>query len=500
MNSVGIPVWRSRLEELLEDPRRRRELTIAGLIAAFTVVVGRSISANYGMVLLGITAAAMLILMIGNQERALHFVLWFSTVYFLLKATLFAWSEGAFLVKEGFFAMLFGLWCFRILLRGEKLRPTPLGRPLLMLVLWLLVQCFNPNTYGILSILQDLRFWLVPIGIFVLTVHLVDTRDKIERALRFVFGYALIETLYGILQQFLPGDTLVALGANPESYFYFSYGTIRSFSTMGTVSFAILAGMFPPIAFFYMSQQKHNGLKRAFFLLSGFAFVIGVILTLVRVGWVATALSIVAYSLVTRRWKVLAILSLSAFVLFASAEGLTRWKLDGLLNPSEDASFQTRLKIHQIVTEAIIFRVFGYGLGTFAHNRFGVGEVDRTGYGTATESWYLMTSLEVGWVGVAILLWIWYRIYRYAWWAWRGGLRTERYRELAIALAASLFSIEVARLGGPSGYFPPDSWHYWFFAALLMNLKQADAELAEEELALAAPARRGEAVLPTAAV
>ena len=54
--------------------------------------------------------------------------------------------------------------------------------------------------------------------------------------------------------------------------------------------------------------------------------------------------------------------------------------------------------------EGIVFRTFGYGLGTFAHNRWGAGQTDRIGYGTATENWYLMVSLEVGWIGIALLL------------------------------------------------------------------------------------------------
>jgi hypothetical protein len=115
-----------------------------------------------------------------------------------------------------------------------------------------------------------------------------------------------------------------------------------------------------------------------------------------------------------------------------------------------------------------------------------------------------MVSLEIGWIGVFLVANVWLRAYRYGWRGWRGALRTRRYRELSIALLGSIFAIDVARLGGPAGYYPPDSWHYWFFLGLLMAVPSADQELAAEEEAERARLEAGRgraapAVAPAAA-
>jgi len=473
---------KGQVRELADDPRRATLLGVGTLVVLLTAWVSQAIPATYPILFAGIIGGALTIYMLENQEKTLYLVLWFSTVYLTLKATVFGWSEAAFLFKDGFLALLFAFWFFHFLVREERLRPTPLNVPIAALTVWLLVQCFNPNTYGAMSILQDLRFWLTPIAIYVLTVQLVDSREKLERGLKFVFAYAFIEAVYGVSQQWMPGDLLVALGANPDSYFYFYHGTIRSFSTMGTVPFGLLASMFPVIGFFYMSQQRSD-LHRAFFFGASFVFVAGVVFSLVRTAWISVTVSMFVYALLSRRWKILLVLLLVFMLVLTFSSGYMRWKLEGVLNPLEDESVRTRLTIAKVVTEGIVFRTFGYGLGTFAHNRWGAGQTDRIGYGTATENWYLMVSLEVGWIGMLLLLWIWFKTYRMAWRGWNGGLKTARYRELSLALMCSLLAIEVARLGGPAGYFPPDSWHYWFFLGLITVLPRADEELAAEELA-----------------
>jgi O-antigen ligase len=277
---------------------------------------------------------------------------------------------------------------------------------------------------------------------------------------------------------------LLSLGADSDSYWYFHQGTTRAFSTMGTAPFAVFAAMFPPIALFYASQARDN-FKRWLFTAIAFVFVLGVILTLVRTGWVAVSAGLISYSLLTRRYWVVILLVVCAVILATVATGYTQYKVEGMLNPTEDLSVQNRIQIARNVSEAIVFRVFGYGLGTFAHNRFGRAEhfKDKTGYGISTENFYLMLILEMGWVGFLCFVWMLYKIYTIGWRQWKT-LKTSRYRELSIGLLCSLFALDVARNGGPTGYYPPEAWQYWFFAALLMLIPKFDEELADEQAEL----------------
>jgi hypothetical protein len=91
----------------------------------------------------------------------------------------------------------------------------------------------------------------------------------------------------------------------------------------------------------------------------------------------------------------------------------------------------------------------------------------------------------MGWIGMAIFLWMLYKIYRLGLGHWRG-LKTSRYRELAIAIMAALVNLDVAKFGGPAGYYPPEAWHYWFLVGLLVLLPSFDEELASEQAASAA--------------
>jgi len=479
---------RAALREFASNEHRRLELLAATGMVLAAWVFGQRVSDDYPLIFAGLAALVTAFLMLKNQLVSFVFILFISTVHFFIKVVLFKWHPSAVLFKDGLLVLLCAFWVLERVTRQDRLVKTPLTLPLLVFSGIATLECFNPNTYGFMTILDDYRFWMAPILIYVLATNLIKTRRALELSLKVVFVYSVIEAAYGAIQPLLPQSVLVTLGADPNSYFNFWYGTTRAFSTMGTAPFALYAAMFPAICFFYMSQQSDKFSRWTF---AGLAmlFITGVILTLVRLGWLAVSVSLIAYAIATRRTWILAPLVAAGILLATFSTGYTRTKWEGLVNPQDDMSVQNRLTILRMTSDASLFRVAGFGLGTFAQNRWGRGQAfqDKTGYGRSTDNFFLTLVLEMGWAGLLTFLWILYKIYRLGWEQWKG-LKSRRYRELSIALLAALLALDFCRNGGPAGYYPPEGWHYWFFVALLVLLPRFDGEVAAEEAAAGVPA------------
>ena len=59
--------------------------------------------------------------------------------------------------------------------------------------------------------------------------------------------------------------------------------------------------------------------------------------------------------------------------------------------------------------------------------------------------------------------------------------------ELALSILGITAVIDIGRLSGPSGYFVPESWHYWFFVGILFCLPRLDSQSIPAESAAEIP-------------
>jgi hypothetical protein len=405
-----------------------------------------------------------------------------------VKEGIFHGSQKAALLKEIFILTLIGYFAIDLITGRRKIKPTGLNKPLFVFTMILLVQAFNPSVYGVMSVLDDLRFWLPALAVFVLTVGYIRDEKQLNLYLNVIFWYGFLEACYGVAQRFLPIQFLVSVGADPHSYFYVMEEESRVFSTMGTQHFAFFSMMMVPLAFWKM-RQTNDFAKRVFFLGAAVVFILGSAYTLVRSAWVGFLLSLVVLSIISRR-KFVFVIVLAGVVLIGLffTSGLLRERIEGLVNPTADVSVQTRLYTLKRLREAVVFRVFGYGLGTFTGSRY-MAEDDPEKliiFGRATDNFYLYLVMELGWFGIATFFWILYKIYRSGIHSYRH-LKKKNLAELALAIMGTLLIIDIGRMSGPAGYYVPESWHYWFFVGILFCLPRLAGEDSQEKEGIPAP-------------
>lgn len=365
------------------------------------------------MVLL--TVAPLMAAIFLNIELGVYVMLGFSTVVVFIKRMMPNLDANQIgLALEGML-LLMGLRLLVDLIRdgGWGAFKTPVTLPILAFVIYQVLEVFNPFAPSIKFGLYGLRDTLRVIGAF-LVLYYFRSQVRIKRLLLFWLGLLLIEALYGIFQHHhgVLNQEYLWLIESGSYRTHILNGYIRIFGTVGdaaTFGFLMITGA---LMLFGLALSSKGWRVLGLLLLSA-PMLYAMILSYSRGPMVAVVAGLGAMLLMSRNWK-LAIGSVLVGALVIgglSAAGNTHL-LDRVMTatkPVEDESFQVRMGYINEYLPRIVERPFGSGLWTSGASGLSVtgGQaIPGTTIGIPTDNNYFKYGLEMGWVGIALFVWL----------------------------------------------------------------------------------------------
>ncbi|MFC2172802.1 O-antigen ligase family protein [Acidobacteriota bacterium] len=457
---------------------RERLIILALFLLAY--YVGMRTVYQYKMFLMGIAVAFFGIFIIHRVDLVYFFTLFYSSIHIFLRDVLLKGVPGVALLKEVMMLAVIVVVIFQLLVKQRTYQPMEIHKSLVVLLVVFTAQCFNPSVYGFMSVIDDYRLWAIALGSCFVANQVITSEKKLNFFINIVMFYALLEGIYGVVQHFLPVEYLALMGGQVGNYFLVMGDRIRSFSTMDTVHFAAFCFMLVPIALWKINVSD-DFLKKVWYAGVVIILATGGAFTLVRGAWVSFILALVFSAFLFRKPMYVLVILLALIIAMTAASGVFQKRIESLLSWEDDVSIQTRLYTWSRLKSAVVFRVFGYGMGTFTHSRFTLAHGHKIIFGRATENFYLTILLETGWIGFAVYLYLMFLIYRKAYYNFRR-LNNPRFRQLSAAIGTLMLVIDIGKFAGPSGYYVPESWHYWFFVGSLFAMERLDQE-SEEALA-----------------
>lgn len=459
-----------------------------GLATAF-LISQWILDGQYVLLIVSLALFAMVIATLLNQLASLYILVALAVVYSPLKD--FSTGLLAFIMLDLLFVVVVVGWIGqKILERGPLVPPTPLGRPLLVYAAVVTIMALNP-TVSLLQNLMGWRAWLLYTPLYLIGYETFDSRPRLERFLTFCLVLAGLVSLYGVIQYVIGpkrfmflSETLASrhggavailaappVGPTPNPYF-------RIFSTM------VSAGALGSFCAFFGVVALHaylscRGLvKKIFYGVLFLLILLTLFLTASRSSWIAFFLCSALLCLLRVRRSTLniAIAGVLVYFLFLVTASLTEGFLVDRAMTLRDQDFLSD-------------RISGTFVGAFEHAlEYPLGRgLGHTGGVPAVlaREWKIETRnmdnefgralLEMGWIGLALLVYFVIMLFRLLFAALRAGQRGDVASPLTAVSLALVTVLVGLPVGNPLGTSIPQSVYFWLLLGAAVRLTEAPA-------------------------
>lgn len=410
--------------------RLRRPHATASGAQAGTLVVGAAAcgvaaAAGFGVVVLGaVVMAAAVTAAVLSWRRSLAWMLLYLPVSGLLPLLLYPHGTVGVLLKDLLFVGPAYLGAIVAAARRRERFGVP-GVPWLLatgLVVLILVQAFNPRLPNPLVGIVGVRVWLFYLPLLILGYHLVEELGQLQRLLKWMTYAAMVPCVIGIVEAFfvynghadavygLYGD---AAGPATQDFAQFDFGLLRIPSiftfvaqywmfTTATVAVAYAAwrgnrtdatmAWFGPVAIAIAALASLTSGARAAFIFTPFLLLLILLLDglslsrMLRYAGMCAAATVVALAVLGIQLSPLASSTSdhSSFILSFFGEGFTFARDHALWGMGTGIdSNQARYAFGGSTDYAIVYRDLG---------------------GVWYESWYIKAFIELGVLGLILLI------------------------------------------------------------------------------------------------
>lgn len=286
---------------------------------------------------------------------------------------------------------------------------SPITYAFTLIVIYQLLQAFNPNAVSITGWLVALR-GNTSFLLFFVFFAMFASFTQVKRFTIVWLGLAAVVALYGIYQeQFgLSPKEMAWVHASPGRVdLLFIWGHLRKFSFLSDPSSFGLFMAFSGLASLAMAIGPFQPLHRMAFLFMGIIMLMSMGYSGTRTAFAMVAVGVAFYLVLTLRNRKTILLGAVVVVatilmLFGPFHGSTINRVRSTVNMNEDASMGVRDRKRIRLQEYVISHPIGGGLNTTGINgvRYSMGHPLALGFDP--DSGYLMTALELGWIGLII--------------------------------------------------------------------------------------------------
>jgi putative inorganic carbon (hco3(-)) transporter len=361
---------------------------------------------------------------------------------------------------------------------------APVAKIFLVNVLYILIELFNPLAHSFIGWYGTARMVFMTALLFFTAYNVLYDYRRIRRFLIVLFVMSVTVGLYGCFQQW---HGLFEFEQNwvsqDEVRFNLIYiaGDFRKFATMGDpAGFAIDMASIGTFFLILLTGKWKSG-KRFWLLMGSVILLLGMAYSGTRTANAMVLGGLVMFILLTinrRSTIAFAIVAMFAFLVlmfgpFAANPTVNRFR--STFSGNKDESYNTRITNRKYIQPYIYTHPIGGGLGTTGT----YGAQINPGHflaGFPTDSGYLKKALEIGWVGLFLVIFLYYSILRTA---IRGyfGCTNERAKLIYAAAAGYMFSFYVAEFAQDAIGQITDVVVYYPMIAVILNLQRHEKEI-----------------------
>lgn len=366
---------------------------------------------------------------------------------------------------------------------GIALMKTIVSIVLLLNTAYVAIEIFNPNVYGFGSWFAAFKRWVIFILIYLCAYRIIDTKDKFRFFIKFWLIMSFITALYGCYQQwfgYLPMELAYIMNTPGAFELLYQGGQLRKFSFLSeVVSFGVLSGSMAVMALILGINEKEKWRRFRLF----FFFVImalGMAYSGTRTTTIMIPAGLVLYGFVTIQNKA-TLITLFAAVMVAMVVMFAPIYSNPTLNrvrttfDSKDESMNLRDRNRAYIRPYLLSHPIGGGIGTtnfaglYNHPYHPLA-------GFPTDSGFLKIGLEMGWIGLILLIFFNLSIL-YQGIVYYFKMYNKELRIYMVVIICTLFPILVAQYSQETvGQFPGG---VFFFSSLSLMKRLLEFDQAE---------------------
>lgn len=450
--------------------------------ALFGYLMAEKTLVGFGAIglIFGIAIALVCIL---NTEAGLYICMGYS--FFISHFNRLLFNDA---IPVGIFSdVLIAVTFLGLLVRKENLKKsinefvqTPIAIALLILYAYTAVELFNPSAHSIAGWLPAFRKSLGTLLLLFTSYYFFNDIIRIKRFIIALFIMATIVGIYGCIQEwhgFFPFE-MDWLRADPKRFRMTFYGgNSRKVSTMpDALSFSII--MAACSVFFISLFMSSKKLLNKTVLSIGIIFMIlGLGYSMTRTAYAMALVGIAMYMLLTLNKLSTRIMSIVSIIflglaLYGPFENAQIEQFRSTFEGKKDDSYNVREVNRKSIQPYIYRHPIGGGLSTTGDAGLTFNPGHRLA-GFPPDSGYLKKALEMGWIGFAIILTLYFLVLRTG---IRGYFTTKDREAKAIyaGCTASCFCFYIGDFSQVAIGQITDIVVYFPFIAILLKLKQFD--------------------------
>jgi O-Antigen ligase len=282
---------------------------------------------------------------------------------------------------------------------------------LLISTLFGLLQFFNPNALSLEPWFLSTRVLVFNLILYFITVTVLNSGNIIKRFSKIWLALSLITAFYGIYQEIFGYSEFEwhSIYNSPGTIDLILNGAIlRKFSFLSDVAAFGMLMAFSSIFTIVLAFGPFSIKRRLFMILCAVVFLMGMSYSGTRTATAMVPFGLLMYGLlsITRKATVLmGVLTVCAFLIFLYGPfySATATRVRSTFKPSNDPSLGIR-EINRAKIQPYL-RAHPFGGGVYTTG--GEGEMNSPGHplaGFPSDSGYLKTGLEIGWIGLIIEL------------------------------------------------------------------------------------------------
>jgi len=414
--------------------------------------------------------------------------------YLMATISLFTFYVGRFLSYDLHISSLLEILIFAIfigaLLQQKKsaeekssFYKSPPTIAMLVYFVFVLIEGFNPNMYSMVGWLFYVRRFMEFLMVYYLGYKLFDDMPKVRNFIKFWLILALLNALYTCKQQWLGLSQFEITWLNQDPHLvalYFQGGVIRKFSFLSDPA-ANGVWMASMAAFSLVLAIWETNFKRKIILIvSMILMVLAMSYSGTRTASVVFIGGVVFYICMTINLKssfffLVFFAMLFLFLVWVPTENATIYRFQTAFRASDEESLQVRDINRKSVQPYIYSHPFGGGLATSSQEgmRYNPGHYLA---GFPSDSGFLKSAIETGWIGLAIaLLYFFSILYQGVTGFFKA--KNKEIRVYIIAISAAIVIFILAQYSQVSiGQFPA-LFFFYPCTALLTRLLKIDREL-----------------------
>lgn len=278
----------------------------------------------------------------------------------------------------------------------------------IVVIVYQLLQVFNPNAVSFIGWLVGLR-GLTSFLLFFVFFHLFLSFEEVKKFTALWIILATIVGLYGLWQEF------VGLSDKELAWVYSTdqrvgllliWGHLRKFSLLSDPSAFGLFMAFSGLACFVLMLGPFQALYKIFFGLLSIMMFTSMSYSGTRTAFAMVVVGVAFYILITLKNRKTFLVMIGAGVvalgiLFGPFYGGTANRIRSTFS-KEDKSMGVRDRKRVALQEYIIAHPFGGGVNTTGQNGLKYSQGHKLSEGWDPDSGYLLTALELGWIGLIL--------------------------------------------------------------------------------------------------